>query len=190
MAGVVYHRCRQRAWLNLLRLGLFQHRRGPAAKMISTVTRCFLCRTKLQEARRRKEALRIQSSWRGHRGRRRAATLRRCRAVAQRPAAAAPGGEGTHPAMVAPAACPALLCRGTDPGGSPEVGRPKALHVALPARRATHTTARPADGCRTLALLEDALPGFRHRGAAAALLPGLSWTPIGQGTPLAARDLW
>ena len=29
----VYHRCRQRAWLNLLRLGLFQHRRGPAAKM-------------------------------------------------------------------------------------------------------------------------------------------------------------
>ncbi|CAL1125951.1 unnamed protein product [Cladocopium goreaui] len=80
MAGVVYHRCRQRAWLNLLRLGLFQHRRGPAAKMISTVTQCFLCRTKLQEARRRKEALRIQSSWRGHRGRRRAATLRRRRA--------------------------------------------------------------------------------------------------------------
>ena len=29
----VYHRRRQRAWLNLLRLGLFQHRRGPAAKM-------------------------------------------------------------------------------------------------------------------------------------------------------------
>lgn len=83
MAGVVYHRCRQRAWLNLLRLGLFQHRRGPAAKMISTVTRCFLCRTKLQEARRRKEALRIQSSWRGHRGRRRAATLRRRRAAAR-----------------------------------------------------------------------------------------------------------
>jgi len=27
---------------------------------ISTVTQCFLCRTKLQEARRRKEALRIQ----------------------------------------------------------------------------------------------------------------------------------
>jgi len=39
------------------------------------------------------------------------------------------------------------------------------LHVALPARLATHTKARPADGCRTLALLEDALPGatgFTH----------------------------
>ena len=33
------------------------------------------------------------------------------------------------------------------------------LHVALPARGATHTKARPADGCRALALVEDALSG-------------------------------
>ena len=39
------------------------------------------------------------------------------------------------------------------------------LHVALPARLATHTKAHPADGYRALALLEDALPGttgFTH----------------------------
>eukprot|EP00435_Cladocopium_sp_Y103_P015372 s1614_g3.t1 len=83
MAGVVFHRCRQRAWLNLLRLALFQRRKGPAAKLISTVTRCFLCQRELQEVRRRKEALRIQTFWRGHRGRRRAAALRRRSAVAR-----------------------------------------------------------------------------------------------------------
>lgn len=77
LAGVVFHRCRQRAWLHLLKFGLFQQRRGPASALIGVVCRSFLSRCELQQKRRSLHALCLQRLWRGHQGRRCAQQQRR-----------------------------------------------------------------------------------------------------------------
>eukprot|EP00438_Fugacium_kawagutii_P032411 Skav234914 [mRNA] locus=scaffold840:839314:841669:+ [translate_table: standard] len=73
MAALVFHRCRQRAWQNFLRMALFQQRRRPAARerlgsprgggrapRICAFSRRFLCQRHLLHAWWRRSAVSIQ----------------------------------------------------------------------------------------------------------------------------------